>query len=293
MSIKRLSDSFMLVQLTAKQPKVTAKSEKARQAAINKMVRDGMSPEVAQRAAKAQIDLWPDGELRDVMRPKHSFDTYHRRVTIPYLRGGKGMPMLLSVKKHEQHSQRYFESRLAFQQGMAQFVSRYADTYERLQLEFGDWFEPDNYPHPDRVADSFGFKVTYLPVADPAAFELGAFTEEQADQLEKQLQREVDRAANQATREYRDRISDALSNLSAKLSGGKGTRLHGALVDNLKEILTAELNVAGNAALDQLIAESDAAVKAIERAVETREDVDKNAAADKANELNQKLKMLF
>ena len=73
--MKRLSDNYLLVALTSKQPKATTKSEKARQAAIAKMKAEGVDALTAEHVAKAQIDLWPDGQIREVMNPFHAFNT--------------------------------------------------------------------------------------------------------------------------------------------------------------------------------------------------------------------------
>jgi plasmid stabilization system protein ParE len=132
-----------------------------------------------------------------------------------------------------------------------------------------------------------------MPIADPSAFELGAFTEEQSEELEEQLSKATARAAENATREYRDRLRDSVQHLASKLRGGKGTRLHGSLLTNLEELLDADLNVTADPDLQQVIEDAKASTSQIERAVRTREDCYKNQAASTAEAIDKKLAALF
>jgi len=290
--ITKLQDRYLLVSLNSRQPAVTKKSDKAKAAAVKDMLTKGVDAVTADKIAKAQIELWPNKEISDVMTPYHSFNTYHRRVTIDYL-PGKGMPKLLSIHKQQEHSDKFYALKLAHEQCKADFIGRYSKIMESIESHCGEYFDPANYPSKDAVANAFEFSVQYMPLADPSAFELGAFTVEQSTELKKQLNATVQKAADNATREYRDRLRDSVQHIASKLRGGKGTRLHGSLLTNLEELLDADLNVSADPELQTVIDSVKLDTSTIKRAIRTRCDSDKGIAANKAEAIDRKLAALF
>lgn len=286
----QIQDRYMLSILTAKAPKASRSDKKARAAIVKDMVAKGADPALAEKIAKGVIDLYPTGEINSVMTHYHSFNAYHGAVTVEYL-GGKGAPRLLSIHKQREHSDRFYNAKLAFEQAKQSFVSRYADMIEKMQVTYGEYFDISDYPPTDRIADHFQFEVQYMPVADPTAFELGQFAEDQRKELTDQLNRAVARAADKATREYVKRLREQLQHVSGQLRHGK--RLHGSLLSNLTDLLDANLNVTDSPELAEVLANSKDAVNSVATALESKESIDKDIAARRAEEIDRKLAGIF
>ena len=151
------------------------------------------------------------------------------------------------------------------------------------------YFNATDYPAVADIADSFVFDVQYMPLADPSAFELGAYTEQQRKQLQSNLTDATEKAAADATREYRDRLRKALKHAAEKMRGGKGTRLHGSVLTNLQELIDAGLNVSADPELQEIVDNIAPATAAIERAVNSRDSFDKHEAASQAEKIDRKL----
>jgi translation initiation factor 2B subunit (eIF-2B alpha/beta/delta family) len=162
---------------------------------------------------------------------------------------------------------------------------------EKMQVTYGEYFDISDYPPTDRIADHFQFEVQYMPVADPTAFELGQFAEDQRKELTDQLNRAVARAADKATREYVKRLREQLQHVSGQLRHGK--RLHGSLLSNLTDLLDANLNVTDSPELADVLANSKDAVNSVATALESKESIDKDIAARRAEEIDRKLAGIF
>lgn len=243
----KLSDRYLLTSVSHKAPKARKTSVRGREAMAKDARNSGASFMDSRELGGAYVELYSPGSIKSVMTHFHAFNTYHQAVTCEYI-GGRGAPRLLSVHKQTDHSDKFHEAVLAWQQAKQQWIAEYAEEREKARQRLGDYFEEADYPSPEAIADYWQFRCTYMPIADPTAFELGAFSEEQREILEKQLHAASERAAREATNEYRKRLKKALSHLSHQMRHGK--RLHQSLLDNVLNLADSNLNVAGDPDLD-------------------------------------------
>ena len=127
-----------------------------------------------------------------------------------------------------------------------------------------------------------------MPIADPRAFELGSFTEEQAEKLQEQLADAAERAAGKATDEYRERLRAALNHTAHQLRNGK--RLHGSLLSNLRLLLKADLNVADHPELAEILENAESLEPAVEQALTDPSDQEtRDKAANSAETIDRRL----
>jgi hypothetical protein len=280
----------MLATLTQKAPKASRSDKRAKAAIVDDMVAKGADRETAENIAKGIIDLYPTGAINSVMTNYHSFNAYHGAVTVEYL-GGKGAPRLLSIHKQQEHSDRFHTAKLAFEQAKASFVGRYESMVEEMRLKWGQYFDPSDYPAPGAIANHFRMEMQYMPIADPTAFELGQFAEDQRQDLERQMSKAMERAAEKATKQYIARLREQLGHVSDQLRHGK--RLHGTLLTNLQDLLGAELNVTAKPELDAVLTGTNDAANSVAAALESKEQIDRDTAAQKIESIDRKLAGIF
>ena len=280
----KLSDRYMLTVVTNKSPKATRSDRKATQAIAEDVAAHGGK---GGDVGRGIIELYSKGSINSVMTHYHAFNTYHQAVTCEYI-GGRGAPRLLSVHRHKDHSDRFYNAKLAFEQAKSQWLKEYEIEVAKARERLGDYFNPADYPSMEAIAHCWDFSCKYMPIADPSAFELGAFSEEQAKALEQQLNDAANRAASEATAEYRQRLKKALDKVASQLRDGK--RLHGSLLTNLQALVRADLNVTDDPDIDSALNDAKlVAEPAIAQALADREDHSKNAAASEAEKISRKL----
>ncbi len=280
-----LTDKYMTVKVTHAAPKASKVNRRASDAIANDVVNHGGSGS-AQDIGKGVLNLYSPGSIRSVVTHFHSFNTYHEAVTCEYL-GGRGSPKLLSIHKHKDHSNRYYESYLAWTQARDQWLREYVNEVNDARARLGEYFDENDYPHPDQIAERWQFSCIYMPIPDPSGFEMGQFIESERQELENKLQAAVDRAASKATAEYRERLQTALDHAANQLRNGK--RLHGSLLTNLQDIADADLNATGNQELNIAVQEIKQAENDVGTALRTREQADRDIAAADLERINKKL----
>jgi len=288
----QISDRYLLTVVSNKAPKASRTKREAR-SAIADSVRNAGGKFLDDRdIGRGVIELYSKGSINQVMTNYHSFNTYHQSVTCEYI-GGRGAPRLLSIHKQKEHSDRFYSAKLAFEQAMQEWVKQYADEVEKARARLGDYFDQADYPDAATIHAYWQFTCQYMPIADPSAFELGAFSKEQSDALEAQLNAAVSRAAQSATQEYRDRLTKALAHTAKQLRDGK--RLHGSLLTNLQTLIQADLNVIQDKGLADILGSDDvqSAQDKVAIALRSKEQVHKDVAANEVDAVHRKLAGLF
>jgi plasmid stabilization system protein ParE len=285
----KLTDRFLLATISFAAPKAS-RTISTGSAIANDVRKTGSISATDREIGYDVLKLYSKGSMNQVMTHYHALNTYHQAVTCEYI-GGRGAPRLLSIQKQKEHSDKFYAAKLAFEQAKITWLKDYADEIEKAKDRLGDYFVPADYPSPDVIGSSWAFTCQYMPIADPSAFQLGAFSEEQAKDLQKQLTAAVEKAAADATEGYCEKLRDAFKKAADQLRNGK--RLHGSLLTNLQRLTNADLNVTEHAQLAAVLGEAEKVEKAIETALVSREDIDKNIAADKADSMHRKLAGIF
>ncbi len=282
----RLEDRYLLTVIKHRAPKARRTNRRASEAIADDVRQNGGKAAEAKDIGAGIINLYSADSLRSVVTHYHSFNTYHEAVTCEYI-GGRGAPKLISIRKQSEHSERFFESYVAWVQARDQWIANYADEVKKARRRLGDYFDERDYPHPEQIAEYWEFSNQYMPIANAEAFELGSFSEEQRNTLEAQLNRAVNKAAREATSEYRKRLQECLGHVANQLRHGK--RLHTSLLTNLQNLADADLNAEGREDIAKAVDTIKQTEPAIERALVTRDDSDKDKAAAKIEKVASKL----
>lgn len=282
-----IQDSYLLVTVTNKAPKSSRTNKQARHAIAKDVRKSGGHFADDSEIGKGVIELYSKGSINSVMTHYHAFNTYHQSVTCEYI-GGRGAPRLLSILRQADHSERFHSALMAFEQAKQQWLQDYTREVDQARTRLGEYFDETDYPPASQVSDYWQFTCNYMPIAEPEAFELGAFTEDQRRNLQAELSAAVDRASNKATKEYRERLQGALAHVAKQLRDGK--RLHGSLLTNLQTLSEADLNVAADPAIAEAVADIKTDVQPrVAQALADKEDSSKQHAARAADAISKKL----
>ena len=292
--IKTTLDKYVIVSLSSKFPPATKQSEKAKRAMVADMVSKGALPELAEQQAHGYMTLFPDGTLKAIKTPFYAFDTLMRRMTIAWLGSGT---RLLAIGQLDTLEQRFAAAQLKILPLWADFKASYSAKIAELERDGGQYFDRSAYPDPESLDHYFKFELTITPIADPNAFDMGCLSQNQADALKDRLQEAMRQAAADATREYAKKLADQLAKITKGMAiekvDGKHTRFAASTLDNLKDLLAADLNIADDPALEAALSGCHRAVRETENAVKSQRESDKQFAAATAAQAASKLAGLF
>ena len=142
---------------------------------------------------------------------------------------------------------------------VSQFEIEYPSYVERAQRELGSLFQAGQYPPADRIVREF--KVTEAPEPIPERADLRLDLPQAAiEEMRGQLQADLEARFRAAHTEAGQRLMSVVDRLAVRLqtvAGSEPVIFRDSLVENVRELCDSlpSLNLAGDAQLDQFIAE--------------------------------------
>jgi hypothetical protein len=213
-------DTHCVISLQAAFPPATKKSPAAKEAAVKEAMQRGLSRQEAEQQINSSIQLFPDGELAEIKKPYTKFDTFMRQRTIGWMATGQ---QLCHIKNVDIIETAFADAQLVMLPMIDKFVENYAATLDRLERR-GGYFNRADYPGIESIRERFRFELTFYPIQDPEAFNIGGLTTEQVDRLKRRLAESIEQAATEATENYARKMLAEMRNLAARTSGADNTR---------------------------------------------------------------------
>jgi hypothetical protein len=229
---------------------VTKKSPAAKEAAVKEAMQRGLSRQQAEEQISSNIKLFPDGELAEIKKPYHKFDTFMRQRTIGWMATGQ---QLASIKQVDAIETAFADAQLAMLPLIDKFVSDYAATLNRLERQ-GGFFNRADYPSVETIRERFRFELTFYPIQDPEAFNIGGLSEEQANRLKQRLADSIEKATQDATENYARKMLAEMRSLRDRTSGEKGKRFSAdSWAAKLEAFVSSQLNATNSPELAEAI----------------------------------------
>jgi hypothetical protein len=239
---------------------VTKKSPAAKEAAVKEAMQRGLTRQQAEEQISSNIKLFPDGELADIKKPYHKFDTLMRNNTIGWMGTGQQLCSIHNVDKLETA---FADAQLAMLPLIDKFVENYAATLDRLERQ-GGFFNRADYPSVETIRERFRFELTFYPIQNPSDFNIGGLSSEQAERLKQRLAESIEQATVEATEAYARKMLAEMRNLRDRTAGEKGTRFSAdSWANKLEAFCNSQLNATGSPELAEAIDTMKAAATSV------------------------------
>ena len=149
----------------------------------------------------------------------------------------------------------------AFDVAVAKFISDYPNFVNDAKTSLNGMFDPDDYPSPSQVIDSFDFDTDAQPIPDGSHFVLD-LGQQEIDKQAQKLDARVQAATDAAVGDLWSRLHAGVSHMAERLSSykvdpktGKVKGIfHDSMVGNIKDLcdLLPALNVTNDPKLEAM-----------------------------------------
>jgi len=202
--------------------------------------------------------LIPRELLTAVSAANHALRDHHNLNTLAWGDDGTRILPAANFFGYQQH-----QSSLEDQFGRAvrNFIASYPDYVDTAATALNGLFDPRDYPAPDQIAEKFGVRRHFLPVARSDDFRV-CLGDLHVARIKAEIEARNAELLSAANRELWQRVHDVTSRLVERLSAYEvdpvdGTRLHpfrDSLIDNVRSLLDLmpRLNITADARMERV-----------------------------------------
>jgi hypothetical protein len=255
-------------------PSKTKTSARAKRAAIDTLVKQGMPAKIAEQSVSAREKLFPGGELDELHKPKDAFNYWLKSNVMRWMATGE---MIASVHRIDAIQNKHAACELQCLDVWHRFMANYDATLAKLQALMGASFDPSMYKPKSELESRFRVDLILRPVPNPDQYSdyVGGLTPAQADALKQRMAEQVEAAANEAQEQFKRDMHELCNKMSVSLVGGKidgkYTRFSSSNLDQLRNLVQSGLNLTSDPHLDAALMRVEAAVDATEQAAKVRD----------------------
>lgn len=160
----------------------------------------------------------------------------HYKTTLPWIHNG---PALLTTGAYFDYKPAMDEARDTFWAMVEDFLNNYQSAVLSAQVDLGDMFDPNDYPHPDDLRHKFKFEVDYIPLSESGDFRLD-IGQDAVDHLSSSYETYYAKKFSAAMADIWQRLMEPLANMVDRLDyADHETKkvFKGTLVDNVLDIV--------------------------------------------------------
>lgn len=258
----------------------TKTSPRAKRAAIDALVKQGMPLDIAEKSVSAREKLFPGGELDELHKPKDAFNYWLKSNVMRWMATGEN---IASVHRIDAIQNEFAACQLQCLDVWHRFIANYDATLAKLQALMGASFDPSMYKPKSELESRFRVDLILRPVPNPDQYSdyVGGLTPSQADALKQRMAEQVESAAHEAQEQYKRDMHELCAKMSVQLTGGKidgkFTRFSKSSVEQLRNLVESGLNLTADPHLDAALMRVEAAVDATEKAAAVRDNRKKNS----------------
>ena len=219
--------------------------------------RDRAATEAAKQATGATaVDagtfnkrLLPKEALKQVRNIENRIYAKHCELTVPWYFNGVDF---LPSKLYFQYTEAMRALKDEYAAAISILVQQYPIYKANRAKELGSMFDPENYPPPDILRNSFNIDIRFMPVPDAGDFRID-LEQEELDKLRAELSKDLTSAQQQAMREIWKRVVQTLDHMYERLNDPERV-FRDSLIDNALQLseLLPNFNVTSDPRLDSL-----------------------------------------
>lgn len=204
---------------------------------------------------------------------------WHNTMTMPWAdRGPRLLPtsLVLDYKTEANKRRAQFEHMVGF------FQQEYPSLLKQAPMFLGAMYDPADYPSAEEVADKFGFRMVFTPLAEAGDFRLDLPNEEM-DAMRAQYDAALNERLDTAMKDQWGKLHDMLARMSDKLVEPEGEdkrRWHDTFVSNARDMcqMLTHLNITKDPKLESARVKLERAmlgvdIEDLKEDIDAREDV--------------------
>jgi hypothetical protein len=211
---------------------------------------------------------------------------YYFDKTGPWLNDGS---RILPSAFYFDFAKKMHEFRGEYEEAVGAFVRKYAALKGEARKRLGTLFKEEDYPSTDALRSKFSWDMGVFPL--PSSGDWRVDLGDETDDIKKQVDAKVEAAMEGYTRDLFKRLHKVVTDLAEAMRKSADPTFRDSIIGNIKELcaLLADMNVAGDQALDKMIKAVQGDLAKLNPA-ELREDKKaRKKAADTADEILRKM----